>query len=442
MKSIIKNLDTNKRVSDWRIQHREITEYQMYVIGEKLDTIRKVSSNKYFVTVYNDHDNFRGSTDFTLIDKKTRRLDRILEEALFIASRINNPTYSLPESAKIPFVETYDPSLDQDIENVLFTRLADRLIESVHKEKDVRLSSSEYFITIEKIHLQNSRGLDVTYKTSKIFFDGVLLAGPEGLDNEMHFELRSRRLQDLPIDTIVPRYAQYARDSLSAELPTTGNHPVVVSHDALSGIFSPLVYHMSGESIYKGISQLGTGKKIPGFENVGSETESLTLISNGFIPFGLRTGPVDADGIPAERIELIRQGSFERPWTSQRYADYLDQNPTGNITNIEIPIGPHSTDSLLKDTGPVIQVVAFSAMLPDPVTGNFASEIRLGYEHNGNSVRTVKGGAVSGNLIKCFSDAHYSTEGRFADYALSLNSFGSYIGPEAIRFGGFQVSGS
>ena len=68
--------------------------------------------------------------------------------------------------------------------------------------------------------------------------------------------------------------------------------------------------------------------------------EPLTLICNGYIPFGLRTYPVDPDGVPAHRHELIRDGIFENPWTSKQYADYLDLKPTGNITNIEIPIGP------------------------------------------------------------------------------------------------------
>jgi len=312
------------------------------------------------------------------------------------------------------------------------------MIATVEKEKDVTLSSSEFFVDLEDLHMRNSRGIDIAYKRSGIFFDGVLLAGDSANEVEMHFEPRSRRYQDVHMERTIKEYAQFARDSLTAELPPKGHYPVVLSGNGLSAVFIPMVHHTSASSQYRKTSRFRPGQSI--YQEGQPKGEPLTLISNGYVPFGLRTLPVDADGVPACRTELIRDGQFVRPWSSKRYADYLGIPPTGAIANLEIPIGSHSTQDILSGER-VLQVVEFSALMPNSISGNFAAEIKLGYLHENGKSRPIKGGSVSGNLITGFSNVLFSTEAQFANYALALDNFGSYIGPRHIRFHDFQVSG-
>ncbi len=130
-----------------------------------------------------------------------------------------------------------------------------------------------------------------------------------------------------------------------------------------------------------------------------------------------------------------------KPWCMKQSADYLGVEPTGEIANLELPIGSHSRSHFLKDQKPVLQVYEFSALMPDVVSGSFSAEIKMGYLHDKGVTTPVRGGAVSGNLIDGFSYAYYSTEGRQGQYGLSLTSFGTYNGPESIRFDSFQISG-
>lgn len=441
MDRLIRQLEKRRDITDWRIIRQGHTSYQMYVIGNVVDTVRKVTTNTYAVTVYCDHDGFRGSTNLTLFEHELGNIRKRLDQAVFIARRINHQPYQLPSLNSFPFVETFDPTLLQDIQEILSLQMADRLIDAVEREPYIRLSSSEYFLDLKEISMRNSRGLDLSYRTSEIFFDGVLLAWQhnDDVDVEMHFEPRARRLQELSIETIVARYAGFARDRLKATLPRSGHYPVILSGDALTGIFSPLVHHTAASTIFQGTSRFIKGKSLLGRKRI--KGEPLTLISNGFVPFGLRTFPADVDGVPASRFALVRNGIFERPWSTKQYADYLQTEPTGSIANLEIPIDPSSMKALLHDDGPVLHVVAFSALMPDPVSGNFAAEIKLGYEIKNGSIKPVSGGSVSGNLITCFADAHFSTEAVQSFYALSLDSFGGYCGPQAIRFHTFQISG-
>ncbi|MBN1878659.1 hypothetical protein JW823_00970 [bacterium] len=440
MRRIIEALHRHKAIDQWRLLNQTSTSYQLYVIGSMVDCIRKVITNRYYITLYCRHGSGMGHTHLTLLEHELDSLDVRLESAIFVAGRVSNPYYELPGPGYSPAVETFDPSLLGDIEDILFVKLADRLIDAVEREPYVRLSSSEYFLDIQDLRLLNSRGLNAEWKQSEIFFDGVLLSGGPGEEKEIHFEPRARRLQDLDLEVIIRNQAQFARDARHAVLPPSGKYPVVLSGEALTHVFSPIVHHTSGDCQYRRTSRLKPGQPIYlSDEPLG---DPLTMISNGFMPFGLRTSPVDHDGIPAGRHEIIREGIFMKPWCMKQSADYLGVEPTGEIANLEIPVGNHAGMTLYDDDQSVLQVHEFSALMPDVVSGGFAAEIKVGYLHRKGEVTPVRGGAVSGNLLEGFNHAYFSTEGRKGQYGLSLTSFGTYSGPESIRFDTFQVSGS
>ncbi len=71
-------------------------------------------------------------------------------------------------------------------------------------------------------------------------------------------------------------------------------------------------------------------------------------------------------------------------------------------------------------------------MMPDPITGNFVGEVRLGYERRGDELRPIKGGSLSGNIFTDLAAARLSQE---------VVMLGDYLGPQAVRFAGPTVSG-
>jgi hypothetical protein len=93
--------------------------------------------------------------------------------------------------------------------------------------------------------------------------------------------------------------------------------------------------------------------------------------------------------------------------------------------------GTETLDALLED-GPLYQVVGFSAPDVDPITGDFGSEIRLGYEVTSEGRRPIKGGSVSGNVFRAFAAARFASD---------LLERGEYAGPAGVRFDSLSVSG-
>jgi predicted Zn-dependent protease len=156
-------------------------------------------------------------------------------------------------------------------------------------------------------------------------------------------------------------------------------------------------------------------------------------VSDATRPFGVRTSAWDHYGSPARNALLIEDGVFQRPWADTRYAQYLGVEPTGDIGNLTVGRGATSLEQLRSTAhGPVYEVVAFSWFNPDPTTGDFSAEIRLGYRHDASGVRPIKGGSLVGNIFAAFGDARFSAE-PFTD--------GVYYGPAAIRFADLKITG-
>ena len=96
---------------------------------------------------------------------------------------------------------------------------------------------------------------------------------------------------------------------------------------------------------------------------------------------------------------------------SQRYADYLSIPPSGDFGDVEVAAGTTPAAALLAE--PYVEVVMFSWFNPNVITGDFASEIRLGYLVDGGKRTAFKGGMLVGNVLDAIADVRWSAETGF-----------------------------
>ncbi len=427
-------------VDDWLVKHIGKTSTQFYVIGSRPESRRKVASEETVITVMNNHrsaegasDRVRGQAQVTLLPADLPNLSQKLSQAVFMASLTDNPWYSLPGPADYPKVALADPDV-QGAPSDVAERMIEQLTEALKDEQDVRLSSAEVFIEQEEITLQNSQGAQGSRVQTDILLDFVLLSSSAEDEMESHIAFRRRRAADLDIPAFAHRQAQYARDALTAGTPRTGTYPVVVSDDALAELlgssgYSPLILRSSAQLKYQRMTTWEAGNSVFPEEPRG---DPLTMYSNALLPFGNRSGSFDGDGLPGQRIPVVENGILSRFWATSRYAQYLQISATGSFGNMEIVPGSVPFADLFHG-GPLYHVVAFSAMSPDPFTGNFVGEIRLGYEIEEGRKRPIRGGSISGNLLAALAAARLSTDTVF---------LGDYLGPRGIRFPEVTVAGA
>ncbi|GIV98046.1 MAG: modulator protein [Herpetosiphonaceae bacterium] len=438
LKTITRRLREHPEIADWSLQRAELRSTQRYLIGNITESRRNVERVVYPLTIYHDHEGpdgepSRGVAGVTILADGSN-LEAALDEAVLMASLVNNRPYSLPGPAVYPDVPIAAAAiLERPVE--VADELLVRLRAAVEREPDVRLSSAEVFLEERRTTLYNSRGVKAEALGTSLLLDFVLLAGQGANEMESHIAVERRRLEDLDIEALVARQAGYARDALRTTTPRTGRGAVVLRDEALVDLLGNyesegvLAFHTSARAKYLELSRLEEGELVTlGRPIVG---DRLTYTGTRRLPFGLHSGPFDGDGLPAEEIEVIRDGVLQRRWASQRYADYLGLAPTGAFGNALVPAGQASFDELLQEAR--VQIVSFSWMNPDTVTGDFVAEIRLGYERDGDVWRPIRGGSLSGNLFAALADVRFSRETGF---------FGHYQGPVAARFGELTISGS
>jgi predicted Zn-dependent protease len=258
----------------------------------------------------------------------------------------------------------------------------------------------------------------------------VLLRRAGDEEVESFGELSRRRLDDIAIEAAVAARALQTADLLAATPSPDYRGPVVLRGTTLATFMNSGVLHAlsSAATKFTKLSRWEIGE--PVFRGA-MRGDPLTVFANRRLPFGTSSSCFDDEGLPAQRVELIRDGRLATFIAGQRYADYLGLPATGAFGNLELAAGDTPAASLLGERH--VEIVEFSWFRPDPITGDFASEIRLGYIVDGERRTPFKGGALVGNMLDALANVRWSAETGFA---------GDYQGPAAARFGELVVAGA
>lgn len=425
----------HREVHDWSVRTVHRRSHELYLVRDEVESRRTVETERAVVVVHRDlpgpeEQPQRGFSSFTLLPEDSASAARAkLEEALFAAELAFNPPYTLPGPASYPQVQVWDPDLVEHPPEVV-EALAGQLLAQLAREPQVGPSSAEFYIHLTETHLTNSQGVEAQAREAELFVELVVLSS-DGRDGSEHYAaLRRRALKDLDLPAEVARYASRARDSLRAGPPATRRGPVVVSGQALVDLLTYLRYASSGAMKYQNLTRWELGKPICG--NRPLRGEPLTLVADAILPWGVETAPFDEDGVPGQRTTLVEEGICRQFWADYRYAQYLGLPATGAFGNLCIPAGATPLADLMAGEEPLFHIVSFASMDPDPITGEFVGEIRLGYDVRKGNVRPFKGGALSGAIEEALTQVWFSRE---------LAFLGHYLGPEAARFGELVVGG-
>ena len=128
---------------------------------------------------------------------------------------------------------------------------------------------------------------------------------------------------------------------------------------------------------------------------------------------------------------FLEDGVLKTIHGNTRLMRYMGLEPIGTYNCIKVREGSMPFENMLA--GKVLHVVKFSDFHVDEVTGDFGSEIRLGYLYDGEgNVTCVTGGSVTGNVKEVMKDMRLSIE---------KYSFALYEGPKAIFMKNVTVAG-
>lgn len=436
LNKIIDALNKRSDLAGWTVRHLINHGAQVYAVPNQTEAQRIAGIEQYKIDILRqrsspDGSQAVGSGNATLLPGGD--VDSAIEKALLAAGLVANPVHTIPAPAPLPDVPLIDAEIQRDAAAVTKATM-ERIQSSASQHQGVFLTAAECFGEIETTRLVNSRGIEAEQEATWIAMEFVLHSQRGQDERETFTEIRRRRSADLNIEQEIARQARHTLDLFEAKAPPSWQGPVVLQGNVLgtflagSSIYGGVLHTLgSAEAKYAKYSSWELGKSVFRGEVKG---DPLTVWANRRIPYGTYSNSFDDEGLPAQRVELVQNNELRAFSASQRYADYLQIPPTGAFGGVELPPGKTNLSALLEE--PYVEIIQFSWFTPDLVTGDFATEIRMGYLVENGTRKPFRGGQLIGNFLDALANVCWSAETGF---------FGNYLGPQAARFNDLKLAG-
>jgi predicted Zn-dependent protease len=428
---IVEALNRRSELAGWTVRHLISQGMQVYAVPKQTEAQRAVGIEQYKLDVLRrttgpDGVEAVGSGNATLLPGGD--IESTIEKAVLTSGLVANPVHTIPGPAPLPAVPLVDADLQKDASSVT-KKVMEQIQACALQNPGVYLTGAECFGEIHTTHLVNSRGIDAEQEATQVNIEFVLHAKRDDQDVETFVEMRRRRVADLGIEEEMEQRIQHTLDQFEATSAPSWQGPVVLRGDALATFMAGGVLQTLGdaEAKYAKYSSWEIGKSVFRGEVKG---DPLTVWASRQIPFGIYSNRFDDEGLPAQRVELIRNNELVSFAASQRYADYLGLPATGAFGGVEVASGHSPTVSLLAK--PYVEIIQFSWFNPDGITGDFATEIRFGYLVENGVRKPFRGGQLVGNFMDALADVRWGAE---------TGMYGNYLGPQIARFNDLRISG-
>jgi len=445
---------------EYLVNETKTRRVESYNIKQQTEMNREIETTQLSLTLYvvfsekdadGNEKKYRGSYN-TFIHPGTSEdeLKDIISQGVYAAGFVKNAYYPLVSPTR-----SY-PALPKCIDtNQALDELQSAFFASDNHEKG-HISYSEFFIARKDVRIVNSSGVDVSYTTHDVFIETAVHMptgfGAKTGDNNGGGNIGSDKaeievsesyrfsLDDIPTAVAMLK-ARVAELFLVAEkkaaakpTPSVGDINILLSGECLSTFFSYYYYCANARLVYQQLSTFKEGTQVQGdgaSDKVSDKvSDNVTMVLEPLMQGSSYSRPFDDHGQPLVNHEIIKEGKLLKFWGDTRFASYLEIAPTGNISNVRITGGTASDDELRKH--PYLELVSFSDFQVDEITGDFGSEIRLGYFFDGEKTVPVTGGSISGNMAKVHGSLRMSAQEKQYD---------SYRGPGTVCLRGASISG-
>ena len=405
---------------------------ELYFIRKSLDMQRMGDIRQAEVVVYKEFwegdMHMMGSAAVQVQDSYTEEMmAELFRDALYAAGFVKNKYYELyvgKDDAQEETSGTDCCPADITLADKSLTEIAQSFAEALFaedQETDVFLNSAEIFALKTTCHIINSNGVDVSYCKSRVQGEFVVQC-TEGQDVETYQHFAYVNCDTKPLRNKVRETLRMTRDRAKAvSAPPAGEYRVILSGPYVREIFDYYVDRSAASMIYMKYSTFQIGSNVQGKT---SEKDNIHLTLKATVPYS-------AEGIPMKDRELIRDGNLLMIHGNNRFAYYLNLEPTGNYESYKVPSGNVALEDMRQGT--YLEVVNFSDFQMDSFSGHFGGEIRLAYLCDGEKRIPVTGGSINGNILEAQKSLVFSSQ---------IQTEESFEGPLAVCMEKIQVAGS
>ena len=423
MNQIIEKLANHTQVSDYKININKKSSFELFFVKGKLETVRRTDTCDKEVTVYVDHDGFKGDAQFHVYPSTTEtQLSQLLDEAVEKALLINNKPYELPVGQQGNYqVESnfseYDPA---ELASIIAKTVFD-----ANTIENASLNSVEIFINKHTERICNSRGLDKTQEKYTAMVEAIPTYNGQDQSVELYEQYNFNALD---ADTLHREIAEKMAEVQARYQAVTPDSPldcpVVLNKHELSQLFMNIAYDLNYGSVYSHSNLFKKGDLIQS-ERAG---DPIGIIMAGEAAGSVRSAKFDSDGLSLGKIRIVENGKAVNYFGANRFGQYLGEEPTGNLSCICVDCGS-MTETDLNDAK-YLEIISMSGLQVDFYNDYIGGEIRLAYLHDGSNMIPVTGISVSGKLGQVLNNIRLSE---------SSVTFNSYTGPAKAVLQGMKI---
>lgn len=402
----------------WDLYAEEARRYEVHLRGTQVELVRgPLAVEGYSVRVLRPRAGKIGSGAQASTDLSDAGVLSAVAEAESIARHSEFPAESIdlpgPPAQPAPPVPIQDPSLWNDPREAVERYLA-AVRDGFSGRHGVEVSFGSVRTTRVRTSVANSAGFRGSYLHTLVEVELAIKSsgGPEGAPpGEYWVNSSGRRLETAALPKEIDSWCRYAADVRRSQAPPSGELTVVLPCSVLSGILpSVLGFKASGAARLRKLA-LEPGAPIA--------AEALSIADDGGFPWSPNSAPFDAEGTTARKTPIVEGGTARGLLYDSLHAAAFHERSTGNAvrvafgprpwlgfvhgvgastTTLSVAPGTGGTEEeLCESAGEGIWVQQLGWANPDPLSGAFGGEIRIGYRiRQGKLAEPVRGGVVGG----------------------------------------------
>lgn len=411
MREILQLLADNASVSDYKINIHQKESYELFFVKGKLETLRCTDTCDKEVTVYSDHDGFRGDAQFFVYPSTTKEDARaLIQEAVDKALLIRNQAFDLPAAEKGAFDV---PSNFSGYDAAELAAIISRTVFEANTIENAALNSVEVFINKHTERIINSRGLDKTQARYDAMVEAIPTYNGAVQSVELYEQYTFSSLDADALGREIAEKMEQVKARYEAKAPVEPlSCPVVLNIQEVSGLMREIAWDLNYSSVYSHSNLFKKGESVQ--KEILGDPIGITMA--GQVTGSVRSRCFDEDGISLGSIRLVDSGKVMNYFGSNRYGQYLGEKPTGSLPCLCADAG-----TAVMPGGDWLEVISMSGLQVDFYSDYIGGEVRLAYHHTPEGIVPVTGISISGSLADVLQQIRFSPE-----IAVS----GSYRGPD------------
>ena len=410
------------RLSDpWELFGENLRRYEIHFVGDHVELTRgPLQVEGFGLRIFSKSGDGLGVGFAATTDLSAGGTQSMVEAAksTTVHAQFPSPGVDLPSSAtpEDPTIEMLDPDL-VEIPSEMLEEFVRTLFETFGARRSVHPTFGSVRTTLSEAAIANSAGLRQRSAQTSVEFELAVKtgAGPRGTSPAEYWINRSaRKLDPDSLATQVAKWCDLAVDAQQAVPTPGGAQTVVFPPEVMEEVIPTIVgFRFSGAARLRKI-------EVPAGTRVASP--SITITNDARFPGSLGSYACDDEGVPSSRHTLIEAGVGREPLYDLLHGSAFQAKSTGNgrrvrpieadwrrfyyapapfpSTTVVAPGSGGSDSELVEAVGEGLWIDQLAWAHPDPVSGAFGGEIRIGHRiRNGKIAEPVRGGIVGGVLF-------------------------------------------